>query len=407
VLALVSGDDPCGRPSGHPSYVIAHALAAQAAGFEPHIFCVSAVSELERTAFATIHRLAAPTTRWLLAPAYYRRLARAVAEYLETAPGPVPHVIHGFGMWAQCAASAQAMLARRGVPAVVVASAYATAARALGGVLRDPRSHGDLRFWMRYARLYPWTRTVIWQLERHGYRRAQAVLVNYESVARVLRESHGTKLNIRRIPYAAPAAFSPEIATGTTPAEDSALHGDTPLIVSVSRHDPPKGLDVLLRALAALRTQGIRFRARLVGPGHLLAAHRRLADQLELSDLVEIPGQVDDVFCHLRDADVFVLPSLREVSGSISVLEAMQAGKAIVASAVDGIAEDLEHERNALLVPPGDARALAQAISRLLGDWQLRAMLGSGARTEFEQRFSAQAMVRGIAELYAELGVST
>jgi glycosyltransferase involved in cell wall biosynthesis len=404
VLALVSGDDPCGLPSGHPSYVIAHALAAQGAGFEPHVFCVGTVSELERTAFGTVHRRAVPSTRWLLAPAYYRRLARAVAAYLERTPAPVPHVIHGFGMWAQCAASAQAILARRGVPAVVVASAYATATRALGGVLRDPRSHGDLRFWMRYARLYPWTRTVLWQLERRGYRRAQAVLVNYESVARVLRESHGPSLNIRRIPYAAPSAFNADLVTAATPRGRS---GDVPLIVSVSRHDPPKGLDILLRALATLRTQGVRFRARLVGPGHLLAAHRRLADRLRLSDLVEIPGQVDDVFCHLLGADVFVLPSLREVSGSVSVLEAMQVGKAIVASAVDGIVEDLRHEHSALLVAPGDVGALAQALGRLFGDGQLRAMLGAGARTEFERRFSAEAMIRAMAELYAELGVST
>jgi glycosyltransferase involved in cell wall biosynthesis len=114
---------------------------------------------------------------------------------------------------------------------------------------------------------------------------------------------------------------------------------------------------------------------------------------------------VPDPYPYLERADVFVLPSRSEQSGSLALLEALQAGCAVVASRVDGIPEDVANGGSALLVEPGDAGALAGALARLLGDPDLRRRLAAGARRRFEERFSASAFAAALGKVYADLGV--
>ena len=80
----------------------------------------------------------------------------------------------------------------------------------------------------------------------------------------------------------------------------------------------------------------------------------------------------------------------------------MRAGLAIVATDVGGVAEAVEHERNGLMVPPGDADALASALERLLGDAGLRSRLGAAARETYETRFRIETMVERTLAVYAE-----
>jgi glycosyltransferase involved in cell wall biosynthesis len=196
------------------------------------------------------------------------------------------------------------------------------------------------------------------------------------------------------------------VEIGSQRAPRLAEAGAPPLIAAVSRHDPHKGWDVLLGALDCLRRQGVPYRACLAGGGPQLTADRELARRLGLGGgSVEILGEVPDPFALLRRADVFVLPSRAEQSGSLSLLEALQAGCAVVASRVDGIPEDVTDGASALLVEPGDPAALAGALARLLGDSGLRRRLGTAARKVFEDRFSAAAFAAALGRVYAELGV--
>jgi glycosyltransferase involved in cell wall biosynthesis len=238
-------------------------------------------------------------------------------------------------------------------------------------------------------------------------------------VRRLLVDTYGIRAEIRRLPYASPAAFGaapdePDLPDATAipakpavPAHLAELQPATaPLIVVVARHDPRKGLDVLLRCLADLRRAGIPFRACLVGPGTLLASHRELAARLGLGATTALPGYVDDPFPYLLHADLFVLPTLEEGSGSVALLEALQAGCAVVATACDGIPEDLVHGESALLVPPGEAGALRGALHLGLVDGALRRRLAAGARAVYETRFSRHAFVAALAGVYGELGLT-
>jgi glycosyltransferase involved in cell wall biosynthesis len=233
------------------------------------------------------------------------------------------------------------------------------------------------------------------------------VLVNYESVRRILEDAYGSSLEIRRFPYASEVAFrEQESASWDLPEPVARLAPEQgPLVLAVSRQDPRKGLDVLLLALGQLAAEGVPFRACLVGPGRLLAAHRRLAADLGLGQRVALPGRVADVAPYLQCADVFVLPSIAETSGSVSVLEALRAGTPVIASACDGIPEDLVDGVDALLTAPGEPRQLATALRTLLGDPERRAELGAGGRLAHDEKFSAGRFVEALGDLYSELGV--
>jgi glycosyltransferase involved in cell wall biosynthesis len=397
-LVLISGREPAGA-GGHESYVRAHARAAMELGYEPRIFSVTTGlrSRVERTGFGVVHSMAAPGRR---RPVVLQVLPLADAVVRFLAPRPGPHLIHGFGIRAFAAVDAARRLSDRGVPAVAVASSYARRAYEVGARHQGLRRHHGLAQRLGHAIWLRWVLTVEDRVECRGYKGASAVLVNYESVQRMLEDAFGGGMDIRRVPYAAERSF---FEASQPPAPPSAAK--RPVILAVSRQDSRKGVDVLLFALAELARDGIAFCANLVGPGTLLEAHRRLASNLGLADRVSLPGRVEDVAPYYAEARVFVLPSLAEGSGSMSVLEALHAGVPVIASASDGIPEDLTDGVDAVLVPPGDPAALAAALRTVLTDPERRAELASNARRAHGERFSAGRFVEALGEVYAELGV--
>lgn len=406
-LVLVSGKDPR-RAGGHENYVRAHALAAAACGFHPHVFSVSSSlrSRTVATEFGTLHMVAAPLG--VTHPVILQNgpLARAVAGFLRDRPGG-PHLIHGFALWSRAAVAASRALGRQGMPAVPVASAYGTRRYEIGSMQPGLTERYTLPQRLFYRGWYRWIKAVDDRLEGQGYAGARAVVVNYESVRRILTDSYGPELPIRRLPYASAGCFEPERPAAEPPTPLVGLEPrDAPLVLAASRQDPRKGLDVLLLALSRLAAAGVPFRACLVGPGRLLEAHRRLAAELGLEGRVALPGYVEDVEPYFAEADVFVLPSLGEASGSVSVVEALRSGTAAVSTTCDGMPEDLADGRDALLVEPGDADGLAAALRVLLEDPARREELGASARRVYEQRFSPELFVKALGGLYAELGVS-
>jgi glycosyltransferase involved in cell wall biosynthesis len=399
-LVLVSGKDVLKAVGGHETYVRAHALAATRLGFEPHIFCNGRRTRTTATDFGIVHHIAPPVPVVAQVPL----LARAIVRFLEG--GTERHLIHGFAIWSAAGALAARTLRSNGVDVATVASAYGTRAYEVGAMQKGLERH-RLRYHLRYGAWLRWIHLADNPVERWGYARADVVLVNYKSVREILSRAYGCSLPIRQMPYTSVTGFLDEEsrAPNTYPEPIAQLsRAHAPLVLAISRHDPRKGLDVLLIALSDLVGRGVSFRACLIGPGHLLEAHRRLAAGLGLGKWVAIPGQVDDVLPYLEQADIFVLPSLAEASGSVSIVEALRSGTAIIASACDGIPEDLAHGRDALLVAPGDVRPLTAALHTLITDAGLRQRLAAAGRQTYEQRFSADNFVAALHAVYADVG---
>jgi glycosyltransferase involved in cell wall biosynthesis len=187
--------------------------------------------------------------------------------------------------------------------------------------------------------------------------------------------------------------------TAFEPAQAAALVADGPVILCVANLIRYKGHRYLLEACALLRDRGLTCTLVLVGDGPERAELERRAAGLSID--ARFLGHRRDIAQLLARADVCVLPSLTE-GLSNAVMEAMAAGKAIVATNVGGTGELLRDGRG-ILVPPADAGALARAISRVLQDAELSASLRAHSREWAHSHLRADAMVQRHIELYAGL----
>jgi glycosyltransferase involved in cell wall biosynthesis len=173
-----------------------------------------------------------------------------------------------------------------------------------------------------------------------------------------------------------------------------------PLVGTVARLSPEKGVDVLLRALALVVGRVGEIVGLVVGDGPQAAALQQLALELGLCDRVHFPGARHDIPLLNRLLDVFVLPS-REEACPIALLEAMAAGRAVIATRVGGSSELIADGVDGLLVEPDDPPAMADAIGTLLAHDARRAALGLAARRKVEAHFTREQMVRATRAWYA------
>ncbi|MES9994700.1 glycosyltransferase [Desulfovibrio aminophilus] len=158
-----------------------------------------------------------------------------------------------------------------------------------------------------------------------------------------------------------------------------------PFIACLGRLEREKGFDVLLRAFALSAQERPGWRLAIYGEGSERANLERLRDDLGLSGRVFLPGVTDAPQAVLREADVFVLPSRYEGFPN-ALAEAMAQRLAVLATETAGSAAIVRHGRDGLLVPPGDERALARELARLMDDGALRARLAANA-SEVLERF--------------------
>lgn len=168
-----------------------------------------------------------------------------------------------------------------------------------------------------------------------------------------------------------------------------------PTILFLGRHEERKGLDVLLDALAAL-PRDVRLWVAGEGPDTAALQHRTSGDPR-----VEWLGRIsdDEKASRLRGATVYCAPSLRGESFGVVLLEAMAAGTPIVASDLPGYRKVARAGRDAVLTPPGDAAALAAALTDLLADADRRTELVASGRARAEE-FSMDRLASLYLDLY-------
>lgn len=179
--------------------------------------------------------------------------------------------------------------------------------------------------------------------------------------------------------------------------------GDRELcILSVARLAADKGLANLIQAAEILRSGERNFRVVIAGDGPVRAALEQLARDRGVTDVVTFLGFREDVPELLHAADLVVLPSLRE-GLSISLLEAMAAGKPIIASSIGSHREVAAQSEMALLVPPADPETLAKTIRELTGNPLRMAQIGVRARALFEACYTEDRMLKSYHRLYQNL----
>lgn len=175
------------------------------------------------------------------------------------------------------------------------------------------------------------------------------------------------------------------------------------LVGTIATFIDQKGLPDLLRVARRVRDAGHDVGFAVVGEGHLrpqIEAQRR---ELDLDDTVVLTGWMTDAASlALPTFDVFFQPSLWEAM-SVVILEAMAAGKPIVATRVGETPQVIEDGVDGLLVDAGDVDGMAAALGRVLGDAGLRHRLGAAARRKVGELFTVEHMTRAYERAYLDV----
>jgi glycosyltransferase involved in cell wall biosynthesis len=325
-------------------------------------------------------------------PRSYRALARVVDEVR-------PDVAHVHHVFERLTVSVLDALQRRGVPTVMTLHDYKPVCP-------------NFRLYTEGA---PCTRCLsggYWQVVRHRclegsrWRSVAAAADAYASRAR------GVYDRVDR--FLAPSAFLRDrVADGGLPADrvqvlpNPVVAAPQPRPAAVgsdalyaSRLVAEKGVDTLLDAAARL-PPGVRVR--LAGSGRLERAvrARTAAEGLPVDVLGPLPPS--EVAAELRAAAVAVLPALWWENCPMAVLEAAAQGVPVVASAVGGVPELVDDGRTGLLVPPGDAAALAGALTRLLSDPAEAGRMGRAGWARVRARHDPAAHVAALQEVYGRV----
>lgn len=283
-----------------------------------------------------------------------------------------------------------AQLIDRDAPDVVI-SAFASPSFVTGHALRlsrrspawiarvssDPgfTDPGLLRPWMRWL-----------------YRRADLLVANAEALCPRVDAAYGLR-GTRWLPNATDFA-----ALDAAAREPAATSGGRLRIVSLGRLERAKRFDLLLDASARLLPR-FDLELAICGEGSERPALTRRAAELGLGERVELPGFLANPHPRLAAADLFVLSSDHEGLPN-ALVEAQGLGVAAVATdCPTGPAEIIAHGETGLLVPCGDAAALATAMAELLSDAERRRAMGAAARERSRRRYAAEPVTRRLEAL--------
>ena len=239
-----------------------------------------------------------------------------------------------------------------------------------------------------------WTNWLNGRIERLTLTGASRLLTVSTSLARHMQSAGFDAERISIVPNGVPT---------TDAGERRSAPASTWTLGAVALFRPRKGMEVLLDALALLRSEGLSVQLLAVGPFETPQYEAELKARVarrELVDRVCWTGFTRNVSAELGKMDLFVLPSLFGEGLPMVVLEAMAAGVPVVGTKVEGIPEAIRDGVDGVLAEPGDAEDLASAIARVLKgdlDWK---QLRTSARQRQAERFSDRSMAEGVAAAY-------
>lgn len=259
------------------------------------------------------------------------------------------------------------------------------------------------RAWVAFFHGYTTTtfkRDLLAQLDRWSLRAPSQVIAVSDSFSRVLTSARGIPSERIMVLHNAvdPGWMinTPEIAPLAAPGEK--------LVLAVGRLSKEKGFPDLVAAMGHLKQSNpsLAVRLAIVGEGLERPVIEDAIRRAGLEQQISLVGHVIDVRPYYRAADVLAISSLSEGSPN-ALLEAMAAGVPVVSTAVGGVPEIVTHGETALLAPPRDPVALANAIERLLTDRSLAEKLAGRAQELIHSHYSPQSRAQSLVRLYERL----
>lgn len=375
-IILINGKNPMTQTGGYQTYTYNLAKTLTELGYEVKIYCFGLKNEVITNNIGTI---ATVYSRLFYLPLFksieIAGLILLAPRLAWSIPINSPTILWGIGPWSLSAALLKIVHPKN----VTYLSFYPTTFRhEFEGNIQSLQIKDYGVMLKLEALVVLFTLIPLYTLTENFFLNlADKIIVHYLSAKKILQSQFGIKNSkfIQIADYCEPIKSSlkvlPKIPKLTKP-----------LILLISRQDGRKGINFLLHAFNILNLRGIKYSAAIIGGGKLLNSHKNLAMRLNLNNLYMSDFVANSSF-FLKKANLYVFPSVEEGSSALSILEAMQYGLPIVSTNVDGIVEDLEDGKTAILVPPKDALALADAMQRLIQSPKLARKLGKAAKVAF------------------------
>ncbi len=235
------------------------------------------------------------------------------------------------------------------------------------------------------------------------YRNADLVLVCSRAAEQHVRSLGMTEEPLRVIYDGIPPADLDKLRPAAEVRRELGVPEEAPVVGSVAALIPRKGHAFLLEAARSLGDKWPNLHLVFVGSGALRQSLRETAERMGIAERTHLLGWRDDKMDIVSTFTVVAVPSIGVDGFSMTALEAAQFGIPAVASNWPGIDEAVLDSETGLLVPPGDAGALASALDRLLGDPGLREQLGQRARERLFAELTIDRMAGILEGVYREL----
>ncbi len=197
------------------------------------------------------------------------------------------------------------------------------------------------------------------------------------------------------------AGINPDIFPPQHDSGSEILH-----LAFVGRMISTKGVDVLVEAMALCSKDGVRAHLDLYGVpdiGNPGSYSQQLIDEWSRFDNINWHGHAHDIIGVWKKADICVVPTRTREGMPRAMLEAASCAKPLIVTDVPGCRHFVRNGVEGLVVPPEDPRALAEAISKLANDFDLRAKMGEAARQRVLGSFTEQHVIKAVAEVYQQL----
>lgn len=269
---------------------------------------------------------------------------------------------------------------------------------------------GALALWLLAARrrpkllssvrgTYEWYAPWQWRLKRWVSQRSARVVANSRHGGEYALARMGLGASSLEVIYNGVAAPTQDLPERAAVRASLGLGPDECVVLFVGRLIVHKDVPTLLRSVRRVIDDATPMRLVIAGDGPLRVELEDTAQALGVQAHVQFLGQRSDTAALMHAADMVVLPSLREGLSNV-ILEAMQAGRAVVASTAGGNRELVEHDVTGLLFNIGDDAALAQALQCLARDPGRRDALGRAGAARAQARFGVAAMAQSFETLY-------
>jgi glycosyltransferase involved in cell wall biosynthesis len=401
-IFVISGKSPKGDSGGYPAYAYSLSEMLGELGYQVIALGVGKTKSISKDKFGEIRILDAGFLKYIpvlkhLALAglpYYSYLFAKEIKNLCHKKKIKHFILWGMGPWAFPVFFLK-LFPPKNVKMTLITSYFTSTRHEMKGAVDSIKveDYGLLPK-IRYLIVYEIVARIFHIFEKLTLDFCDIVVIHYNSSRRIINQYFHTKTN-KVVSFPWYTEIFKRTGKGNEP-EHKLPH---PLVVSISRQDPRKGLNYIIRAMKIVADKIPNVKCLIVGTGSFYKPNKKLVTKLGLNRIIDMPGFVPDINPILKQADVVVIIPLRQGSSALTVFEAMSYGKAIVASNVDGIPEDLENNKSALIVPAANEKKTAEAIVKIISSPMLKKKLENNCQKRFKTIFGYQKTKKSIEDL--------